>query len=329
MRTISVILCLLFFLIAKAEYKLPGFTISGNYGEQELAFRFEPDVRIEINAPSIVDFDPQKPTAIMLYALPNVNTIEWTKGKKVVDSVYWRYGIQHIAAQTRYIRSLKPDYNFVTVYMEAKQLAWKVWRKETPHSDSLLIKMVGDIREIFKEVNPYIILSGHSGGGNFTFGFIENVDEIPNWVRRISFLDSNYNWDERTHGKKLLKWLMKSKRNKLSIICYDDRNALYNGKPVVSDTGGTGSRSKMMIKYLQENSKMKWTVEDDSIMTKTRSKNNQVECLWVKNPNHKIYHTVLVRKNGMIQGELFGTKHENNGYLFWDEPVYDNFITEE
>ena len=99
MRNVSLILCLLFFVVVKAEYKLSGFTISKNYGEQEKTFKFEPDVRIEINAPSIVDFDPNKPTAIMLYALPNGNTIEWTKGKTVVDSVYWRYGIQHIAAQ--------------------------------------------------------------------------------------------------------------------------------------------------------------------------------------------------------------------------------------
>lgn len=329
MRNVSLILCLLFFVVVKAEYKLSGFTISKNYGEQEKTFKFEPDVRIEINAPSIVDFDPNKPTAIMLYALPNGNTIEWTKGKTVVDSVYWRYGIQHIAAQTRYIRSLKPNYNFVVVYLEAKQRAWKTWRKNTHNSDSLLLKIVDDVREIFKEVNPYIMFSGHSGGGNFIFGFIENVDEIPSWVERISFLDSNYNWDERAHGKKLLEWLKKNKRNKLSIICYDDRNALYNGKPIVSDTGGTGTRSNMMIKFLRENTNWKWIVEDDSIMTNTRSRNNQVECLWVKNPERKIYHTVLVRKNGLIQGGLFGTKHENEGYVFWNDPVYDNYITAE
>lgn len=314
--------------VVNAECKLPGFDVAGSFNEQVKTFAFEPDVKVEINAPSVSDFDPKKPTKIMLYALPNTNTIEWTKGKRVTEGVDWRYGIQHIAAQTRYIRSLNPDFNFVAVYMETKQRVWKVWRKETPNSDSLLIKLVDDIREIFKDYKPYIVLSGHSGGGNFTFGFIENVEEIPSWVCRISFLDSNYNWEEKDHGEKLIKWLKKSKKNRLSVICYDDRNALRNGKHIVSDTGGTGYRSKIMLNFLRENTRLKWVVKDDSVMTATTSKNNQVQFLWLKNPEHKIFHSVLVERNGMIQGELFGTKYEGVGYEFWGEPAYDRWIEE-
>jgi len=41
---------------------------------------------------------------LILYALPNGNTIEQTKGRRVAEGLDWHFGIQHIAAQTRYLR---------------------------------------------------------------------------------------------------------------------------------------------------------------------------------------------------------------------------------
>lgn len=326
MRVFLSLVLLLTSFIARSEYKIPGFKTSRYFNEQEFVFRFNPDVMIEINAPAVKDFNPKQPVAILLYALPNVNTTDWTKGKQIQEGENWRFGIQHIAAQTRFIRAQKPGFNLVTVYLESKQKAWPVWRKKTPDSGRLLLKMIDEIRSIFSGMEVYVILSGHSGGGSMIFGFIENVNEIPDYVQRIMFLDSNYNWKEEDHADKLIKWLNKSRKNVLSVISYDDKNALYNGKPIVSDTGGTGYRSKMMLELLRGKTSFKWNVKDDTVMTATTSKNKQVQFLSLKNLERKIFHTVLVEKNGLVHGTLFATKRENRKYEFWGEPAYKDFI---
>ncbi|MCY1533084.1 hypothetical protein D9M68_683930 [compost metagenome] len=46
----------------------------------------------------------------------------------------------------------------------------------------------------------------------------------------------------------------------------------------------------------------------------------------IKNPEAKIYHTVLVEKNGFIELIFGGTKFQNRAYTFWDERAYQNFI---
>ena len=52
------------------------------------------------------------------------------------------------------------------------------------------------------------VLSGHSGGGSLIFGYINAVDQIPDDVVRIAFLDSNYAYDRALgHKDKLVKWL--------------------------------------------------------------------------------------------------------------------------
>ena len=102
--------------------RLPCFSNSYYFDEQVLTFKFNPDVRIQINAPSISLFDQKKPTEIIFFALPNGNTIEQTVGKILKTGDDWHFDIQHIGAQTRFIRQHDTSCNVVTVYLETSQL---------------------------------------------------------------------------------------------------------------------------------------------------------------------------------------------------------------
>ena len=84
--------------------RLPGFSTSLYFDEQVVTFKFYPDIRIHINAAAVDSFDVSKPVGLALYALPNGNTIEQTVGKILEPGDDWHYDIQHIGAQTRFLR---------------------------------------------------------------------------------------------------------------------------------------------------------------------------------------------------------------------------------
>lgn len=307
-------------------HTLDSFVESPYFGEQVLAFDFMPDVKVEINAPSVSDFDASKPTAIVLYGLPNGNSTDWTIGKQPSDGDDWHYQIQHIGAQTRFVREQNPDFNLVTVYLEAKSQSWGNWRSTVDDADSKIKELTEYILNIFEGYNPFIVLNGHSGGGNFPFGFMDAVNEIPDYIKKIAFLDSNYNWENERYGKKLVDWLEKSPEHHLVVICYDDLNALLDGKPIVSATGGTWYRSQVMQKYLQDNLGWEWTKKEDDNMIEHATVNGQIQFLMKKNPNREILHTVLVEKNGYIHSVLFGTPLSGQGYEFMGNAVYSSWI---
>ncbi len=307
-------------------YKLPGFVTSPYFEEQIISYNYDPDVRIEINAPSAAEFNPELPTALVLYALPNGNSIDWTIGRQKAENDDWHYQIQHIGAQTRFIRNLNPGFNLVTVYLETRQQSWSDWIKSDNDRCSKIKEITKSLMDIFEDLNPYVILSGHSGGGNFVFGFINSVDSIPSYVKKIVFLDSNYNWDDTRYGRKLVDWLNSSGENKLVVACYDDYNALLDGKHFVSKTGGTFYRSKIMLKYLQENMPTEWSESEHENMVCCESANGNMQFLMRKNPEQKIWHTVLVEKNGFIHSILFGSSFENKGYKFMGDNAYNDFI---
>ena len=148
---------------------LPGFSVSPYFNEQVKTFVYTPEVRIHINAPSIGSFDPAKPTALTFFSLPNGNTIEMTVGKKLKAGDDWHYDIQHIGAQTRFIRSKILDTNFVTIYLEANAssvpLSWPTWRSKYANNATLVKGIVDSMKSMFAAYNPYIVFSSHSGGG--------------------------------------------------------------------------------------------------------------------------------------------------------------------
>jgi len=51
------------------------------------------------------------------------------KCKRVDD---WHFDIQHIAAQTRYIRNTDKRNNYIIAYLMAEQKSWPSWKHSTP-----------------------------------------------------------------------------------------------------------------------------------------------------------------------------------------------------
>lgn len=302
---------------------LPGFVISPYFNEQICMFNYDPEIRIFINAPAIELFDPNKRTVIALFALPNGNSIEWTIGKKLNTGDDWHYDIQHIGAQTRFLRNLSNETNLVTVYLETAQKSWPSWRAKYPNNPALINNLVTYLKNIFSAYDPFVVLSGHSGGGSFTFGFMDGVTEIPNSIERISFLDSDYNYDDG-YGLKLLNWINASPTHFLSVIAYNDSVALYNGEPVVSATGGTWYRSKMMKKYLANY--FQFTDEENSEFIKHTALNGRIKFLLKQNPERLILHTVQVELNGFIQGMVSGTDKEGVGYVYYSARAYSQYV---
>ena len=60
--------------------KLPGFTKSQFFNEQLITFKYPTDVTVHINAPSADSMRTDRLTSIILFALPNGNSIDWTIG---------------------------------------------------------------------------------------------------------------------------------------------------------------------------------------------------------------------------------------------------------
>ena len=306
---------------------LPGFSVSPYYNEQIKTFIYNPEVRIQINAPSIDTFDPSKPTALSFFALPNGNTIEMTVGKQLKTGDDWHYDIQHIGAQTRFIRSKMKDTNFVTIYLEANAssvpLSWPTWRSKYANNAALVKGIVDSVKSIFAACNPYIVLSSHSGGGGFEFSYFNAVATIPADVKRISFLDATYNYDD-TYGVKIKDWLLASSDHHLSVLAYNDSIALLNGQPIVSATGGTWYRTRQMVSYLS-NFMTFANTENSTFITHT-ALNGRVKIILKQNPTQAILHTVQVELNGYIQTMLSGTPLEGAGYSYYGSRAYTSLV---
>lgn len=304
---------------------LPGFDVSRHFDEQVMTFEYEPGVKIMINAPSRGLFDAAKPTRLELYALPNGNSTAWTIGKMPARGDDWHYHIQHIGAQTRFIRRADTTCNFVTVYLEAEGRSWGAWRKAGEGRDMVIKQVVDSLLRMFAPYNPSVELNSHSGGGNFVFGYIDAVDTIPAYIRRISFLDSDYNWNDDRYGPKLCRWLDASPAGSLCVVCYDDANALYEGKPFVSRKGGTFYRTDLMRRYVQKHTKRtKWNRTVNDSIIHYSADGGRIQFYSRKNPERKIYHTVLVERNGFIQSVFSGTPFEERGYRMMGARVYDH-----
>ena len=306
---------------------IPGFSISPYFGEQITTFAYNPEVRIHINAPPINSFDASKPTALAFFALPNGNTIEETVGKQIGPNDDWHYDIQHIGAQTRFLRTKITDYNLVTIYLEANaatgSLSWPTWRSRFPNNAALVKGLVDSMKAMFSDFHPFVVISGHSGGGGFAFSYLNGVAVIPDDVKRIEFLDSDYDYDN-TYGPKLRDWINAAPDHFLSVLAYNDSIALYNGQPVVSPTGGTWYRTRMMIAYLSNY--FAFTTDSDSDFITCTALNGRIKIILKQNPAQALLHTVQVELNGFIQAMLSGTPLEGVGYVYYGSRAYSEFI---
>jgi len=326
---------------------LPGFERSRYFDEQVVTYTFDAGagasvsqpasatsrpaatVRVHINAPSAEAFDPAKPLRIVLYALPNGNTIEQTVGRQRAEGVDWHFYIQHIGAQTRRLREVVTDQNIVVAYVEANVegigKSWPRWRQTYPDSGERILKLIDSIRSRFPGQPGTVDLLAHSGGGSLLFGFINQVDRIPDWIGRIVWLDANYGYsDDDRHGDKLIEWLGRSPDHYLGVFAYDDRRIEVNGKPVIGPDGGTYRRTHTMVDRLRRD--MAVTGISEPAFARFHALDGRVEIIILDNPDNAILHTVLVEKNGYLHALTFGTPHKNQAGTFWGEIAYEKWI---
>ena len=281
---------------------------------------------IQINLPDKPEnLSPKKRTLLIFFALPNGNSIEWTMGKKMEPGDDWHYDIQHIAAQTRFVRELMPDHNVIVAYMANELKSWPAWKKQQLNGPLEIKRIVDSVSGMFQSLNPDIMLNSHSGGGSFLFGYLDAVDQIPERIKRIAFIDSDYGYEDSLHSAKLISWLNNSKSHFLNVLAYNDSVVIYNGKPLVSPTGGTWFRSKMMQRKLSET--FSFHQSADTALIYYTSISNRISIILKTNEEGKIYHTEQVARNGFIHTVLSGTKYDRKAnYRYWGERVYEVFI---
>ena len=308
-----------------SQTRLEGFEPTQHWAEQTKTIAFTPEVRIVINAPSAEKLTTNNPTTLIFYALPNGNTIEQTAGRKLSEGMDWHFNIQHIAAQTRRLREILPGKNIIVVYLEAQGKSWPQWRKKFPNSSEMIQRIVDTVKNEFRLFIPKIVLTGHSGGGSFIFGYLNGVRTIPGEVERIAFLDSNYGYDDSSgHGDKLIEWLKRDRDNHLNVIAYDDRDIMLSGKRVVGPDGGTFRATQRMFTRFQK--EVEFSVRQDSTIREYSALDRHIEFLVHINPDTLILHTILVEKNGFLHAMTSGTPQEKEAGVFFGPKVYEEWI---
>jgi hypothetical protein len=285
------------------------------------SFIINDDVKITFDYP--FDFPKHKETILVFYALPNGNTTGQTMGRKLQPGDDWHFDIQHIRAQTKFVREELPDKNIVVAYLENNLKSWPAWKQK--HADHLQViqHIVDTLYRSIPAKRKMIYFNGHSGGGSFIFGYIAGVSKIPAHIKRVSFLDSDYGYDS-SYYPKLRDWLFGVKNSHLTVFAYNDSVALYNGKPVVSATGGTWYRSHVMMKDLTKEFSFQKTREDS--VTSYETANKQIGFFFKDNPDRGIYHTQQVELNGFIHSILFGGDRESRNYKYYSTRAYGSFI---
>lgn len=307
---------IIFFILIPVLYSIPA------HGQSLKTFWMKDSVRVTIDSPD--KFYPRRPTLVVFYALPNGNTTEQTIGKRMKVGDDWHYDIQHIGAQSDFIRDkLGKTKNLVVIYLENNFRSWPSWKRAHKDFGVSIPAIVDSLTAIIPGKKKEICLNGHSGGGSFIFGYIAGVGTIPAAVKRISFLDSNYSYDS-TYYPALKKWLLDVKGSALNVFAYNDSVALLNGKPFVSATGGTWHRSRMMMADLKEGFSLAQRPDDSLIVYK--SPDERIQFFLKPNPDRKIFHTTQVELNGFIHSILCGTALDSKGYVYYGFRAYREFV---
>jgi hypothetical protein len=302
------------------------FTPSGQFGELVSRFTLTPEVKVLINSPARTDFAPNKPVLLIFYTLPNGNTIEQTIGRKLRPRDDWHFDIQHIGAQTRFLREMITNRTVVVAYLAADQKSWPAWRKK--NGDAGIPEILARVKNIFPTNQLEVVLASHSGGGSFIFGYLNAVRKIPGDVVRLAFLDSDYAYSAALgHDEMLAHWLAASDGHSLCVLAYDDAAALLDGKPFVSAEGGTWGRSHAMLQDFS--AQFKFTSRTHGGLETWTALGGRIEFLFKQNPDRKIFHTVQVERNGFIQALVSGTPAEGRGYEYFGDRAYTNNISGE
>jgi len=304
-------------------HSLADFEKAPFFNERTASFTIDHGVKIHINAPAQEALASKQKTRLIFYALPNGNTTAQTIGKSSDPTEDWHFNIQHIGAQTRFLRELMPDTAVIIVYLENELLSWPSWRKQ--FGDKSIPQIISGVQKIISRPETEIVLSGHSGGGSFIFGYLNSLNSIPNEIVRIAFLDSNYAYDPSLgHKYKLVNWLSATSSHFLSVLAYDDASALLDGKSFVSARGGTWGRSHAMLNDLGE--MFPFVTKTNSQLETHTALDGRIQFLLKPNPERKIYHSIQVELNGFIQAMLSGTPLEGKNYEYFGPRSYSKWI---
>ena len=276
------------------------------------------DVKITLDWPEKIKY---KKTTLVIYALPNGNTTEQTMGKKMKEGDDWHYDIQHIRAQTAFLRPLLKE-NLLVAYLENSYKSWPSWKQKHKNFREEIIHITDTLFSLLPGSKKSLQLSGHSGGGSFIFGYLDARPILPSYLTRISFLDSNYGYDS-SYVQKLIVWLKKNKEATLTVFAYNDSVALYNGKPFVSAQGGTWYKSHRMLHDL---SQFQFGQKQNDSLIIYESANRQVAFHLKTNPDRVIFHTHQVERNGFIHSILYRTKNQSRHYRYFGPRAYDALI---
>ena len=323
-------LCFLIIILFAAQWvvpqPLPGFKPSGLFDEQQMLIENSPPgTRILINAP-LEGFNTHDKVMLIFYALPNGNTIEQTFGKKMKEGDDWHYNIQHIGAQTRFLRNTISDRTIVVAYLENSKKSWPAWTSANEDYRDQVRGIVDDVKSVFDKWDPQVVLNGHSGGGRFIFDYLDATGTIPDDVVRIAFLDSDYGYEDTPYGAALVRWLESGRERYLCTLAYNDSVVIYNGKQLVSPTGGTWYRSKLMKACLENTFRVRERQRDSLIWYS--SPDRRIEIILKPNPRGIIFHTEQVEYNGFIHSMLSGTRYEEKGYRYFGERAYSGLIAD-
>ena len=290
--------------------------------EKTVEITVEGGVRCVVNSPGKID--PTKPTRLVLYAGPGGNTIEQTIGRRVGPKDDGPFDIQHIGAQTRWLRARLSDVNLVVAYLQTEQKSFVLWKRAHPDHPARVVAMVAALREKFPGAK--LVLTGHSAGGSFTFSYLDGVEKIPDDVERIALLDSNYAYDAAFgHGAKLAAWLAATDEHRLVVLAYQDYVALLDGKTFVSEPGGTWGRSQAMLRDLGEH--MNFTRTEAAGLQTHVARGGRVEFFLKENPEKAVLHTRQVELNGFIHAMLAGTERQGQGYVYLGARAYGEWIS--
>jgi len=140
------------------------------------SFSMGTDVKITMDVPQL---KKSKKGILVIYALPNGNTTEETMGKKMKEGDDWHFDIQHIRAQTKFVRKQLSDDNIIVAYLENSFKSWPAWK--TKHEDYITVtqRIVDTLFKLIPLKKKIIYLDSHSGGGRFIFDYLDGVNITP------------------------------------------------------------------------------------------------------------------------------------------------------
>jgi hypothetical protein len=241
-------------------------------------------------------------------------------GKNMQKDDDWRYNVQHIKAQTEFIRLRLKKTTIIVCYLENDFKSWPLWNQKNEDHKQKINHIVDTLYNLFSGGKKSVYLNGHSGGGSFIFGLIASSEKIPAFIKRISFLDSNYGYNS-SYMMKFVNWLNTFKNAHLNNFAYNDSVVIYKGNPVLAATG-TWYQSHQMLKDFMKYYPFQYSFTDSIIMYK----NKKIEFFLKPNPDQKIYHTQQVGLNGFIHSILSSTPKDSKGYTYYGKRSYQHLI---